>query len=422
MKAKRRQPKATQPTLAAGASLVPRDYRAFLADLKARIRAAQVRAALAVNRELIQLYWSIGRAIVHQQEQAGWGGKVIDRLARDIQDAFPGITGFSRTNVYRMRAFYLAYRPAAPIVPQPVGQLTGQRRPAKPTGTAAALERSETSIVPQPVRQSADEAVPQVVAQIPWGHNVILLERLDDPRQRLWYAQQATANGWSRTMLEHWIESDLYARQGQAVTNFQNTLPGPQSDLAQQLLKDPYNFDFLTLHAQAMERELEEGLLDHLTRFLLELGEGFAFVGRQVHLEVEGRDFYIDLLFYHLTLRCFVTIDLKAREFEPEFAGKMNFYLSAVDDRFRQEHDQPSIGLILCKKHSRVIAEYALRHLERPVGVARYVTKLTERLPKELAGRLPTVKEIEAELTQPDRGTRRRGHRGKESGRARQRG
>lgn len=389
--------------------VVPGDYRAFLDDLKARIRSAQVRAALAVNRELIQLYWSIGQAIVHKQEQEGWGGKVIDRLAKDIQGDLPGIAGFSRANIYRMRAFYLAYRPASPIVAQPVRQLACRPRPAKDGGSVPATKQSETQIVAQPVRQSADETVPQIVGQIPWGHNVVLLERLSGLTQRLWYAQQATANGWSRTMLEHWIESDLYARQGKAVTNFKTTLPAPQSDLAQQLLKDPYNFDFLTLHTEAMERELEEGLLEHITRFLLELGEGFAFVGRQVHLEVDGRDFYIDLLFYHLTLRCFVTIDLKTREFEPEFAGKMNFYLSAVDDRFRQAQDQPSVGLILCKKRSRVIAEYALRHLERPVGVARYVTRLTERLPRELAGKLPTVKEIEVELTGVSRHKRGRG-------------
>ena len=237
------------------------------------------------------------------------------------------------------------------------------------------------------------------MAELPWGHNVVLLEKLRTTDQRLWYAQQAIANGWSRNMLEHWIESDLYARQGKAITNFKAALPAPQSDLAQQVIKDPYNFDFLTLHSQAAERELEEGLLEHVTRFLLELGEGFAFVGRQVHLEVDGEDFYIDLLFYHLHLRCFVVIDLKSGQFKPEYAGKMNFYLSAVDDQRRTPDDAPSIGLILCKTRSKVIAEYALRHLQRPVGVARYVTKLTERLPRELAGKLPSVRQIEAELT-----------------------
>jgi predicted nuclease of restriction endonuclease-like (RecB) superfamily len=354
---------------------LPAGYPAFLEDIKGRIRAAQIKASLSVNRELIELYWGIGRDLVCRQHVEGWGARVIDRLADDLQRAFPGLGGFSRTNVYRMRAFFLAYGTAAPMVPQAVGQLPGE-------------------FVPQAVGQSP----PQPVAEIPWGHNVVLVEQLKDPLQRLWYAQQIVANGWSRSMLEHWIESDLYARQGRAVTNFQATLPAPHSDLATQLVKDPYNFDFLTLRTDAAERELEQGLLDHIRKFLLELGAGFAFVGQQVHLEVEGEDFYIDLLFYHLRLRCFVVIDLKARPFKPEFAGKMNFYLSAVDDLLRHPDDKPSIGLILCKSRERTVAEYALRDLAKPVGVARYVTKLVASLPDELKGSLPTVEQLEAEL------------------------
>lgn len=237
------------------------------------------------------------------------------------------------------------------------------------------------------------------MASLPWFHNVVLVEQVSDPVVRRWYAEQAIANGWSRSVLEHWIESDLHSRQGKAVTNFKTALPPPQSDLAEQVIKDPYHFGFLTLHARACERQLEEGLTGQITRFLLELGAGFAFVGRQVHFEVDGEDFYLDLLFYHLHLRCFVVVDLKTRRFEPEFAGKMNFYLSAVDDRMRKPDDAPSIGLILCKTRSRIIAEYALRHLQRPVGAARYVTRLTEKLPRELADQLPTVRQIEAELS-----------------------
>jgi predicted nuclease of restriction endonuclease-like (RecB) superfamily len=200
-------------------------------------------------------------------------------------------------------------------------------------------------------------------------------------------------------MLIHWIESDLHQRQGTAVTNFKSALPAPQSDLAQQLLKDPYNFGFLTLAPDAAERDLELGLVDQITRFLIELGAGFAYVGRQVPITVDGEDFFLDLLFYHLHLRCFFVIDLKTGNFQPEFAGKMNFYLSAVDDQMRKEHDAPSIGLILCKTRSKVIAEYALRHLTRPVGVARYETKLTEKLPRALAAQLPSVKQLEQKLS-----------------------
>ncbi|MCE9554598.1 MAG: PDDEXK nuclease domain-containing protein [Planctomycetes bacterium] len=393
MKSKGKQSPDSDSTGVVRSGAIPADYRALLDNLKVRIRSAQVRAALSVNRELIQLYWDIGRAITVKQEAESWGTKVIERLASDLQREFPGIAGFSRANIYRMRAFYLAYRSPKPIVAQPARQIAGKTVPP-PVG-----QPDNSLIVSQPARQLNTDAPPELIASLPWFHNVVLLENIKEPAARSWYAQQAVAHGWSRYMLEHWIESDLYARQGKAVTNFSATMPPAQSDLAQQIVKDPYSFDFLTLHAEAMERELEEGLLDHITRFLLELGEGFAFVGRQVHLEVDGEDFYIDLLFYHLHLRCFVVIDLKTGRFKPEYAGKMNFYLSAVDDQMRKPGDVPTIGLILCKTRSRVIAEYALRHLQRPVGVARYVTKLIERLPGELADKLPTVQQIERELS-----------------------
>ncbi len=243
--------------------------------------------------------------------------------------------------------------------------------------------------------------LPQAVSEIPWGHNIVLLQKLKDPAVRLWYARQTVENGWSRAMLTHWIESGLQERQGKAVTNFKAALPAPQSDLAAEAVRDPYNFDFLTLRTDAAERDLEHGLIDHIRKFLLELGAGFAFVGRQVHLEVDGEDFYLDLLFYHLRLRCYVVIDLKARPFQPEHAGKMNFYLSAVDDLLRHPDDKPSIGIILCKTRSRVIAEYALRDLAKPVGVARYKTRLVEDLPDNLKGELPSVEQIQTELASP---------------------
>ena len=395
---------------------IPTGYAELLDEIKGRIRSAQIKAALSVNRELIGLYWSIGRDIVQRQRREGWGAKVIDGLAADLRLEFPEMSGLSRTNVYRMRAFYLAYEPEGEIVPQPVGQLA-----EKGDSTKSRLARqAAASIVPQPVgqlvrgsRPSLSTAIPaqpareldapilpQPVAEIPWGHNVDLIEKLKDHDQRLWYARQTTANGWSRTMLLQWIESDLFARQGKAVTNFQRTLPAPQSDLAQQLLKDPYNFDFLTLATDAHEREAEAGLITHIRRFLLELGVGFAFVGQQYPLEVGGEDFSIDLLFYHCRLHCYFVIDLKMRSFEPEHAGKMSFYLSAVDELLRDPAvDQPTLGLILCRDKNRLIAEYALRDIHKPIGVAGWETKLVESLPKNLRGSLPTIEELEAELS-----------------------
>jgi predicted nuclease of restriction endonuclease-like (RecB) superfamily len=253
------------------------------------------------------------------------------------------------------------------------------------------------------VGQNAVE-LPPGVASLPWGHNVVLLEQLKNDSERLWYAQAAAEHGWSRAMLVTWIESDLHKRKGKAVTNFERTLPAPQSDLARETLKDPYSFDFLTLRDKALEAELEEGLLAHIQKFLLELGAGFAFVGQQVHLEVGGEDFYIDLLFYHLKLRCYVVLDLKMTAFKPEYAGKMNFYLSAVDDLLRHPEDKASIGIILCKGKNKVVAEYALRDVSKPVGVTSFVTKLVESLPATYKGSLPSPKELEAELSKDPSG------------------
>jgi len=350
---------------------LPADYAATLEDIKRRIGTAQIKAALSVNRELIQLYWDIGGIIVQRQRVEGWGKSVVERLAADLQKEFPGVGGFSAQNIWKMRGFYLAWTDQARNLSQAVSE----------TGVDSNLS--------QLVREIDGRNMPQSVAEIPWGHNTELIFKLKDPLQRLWYARQAIANGWSRSMLLHWIESDLYARQGKAVTNFTTALPAPQSDLAAEIIRDPYNFDFLTLRADAAERELEQGLLGHIRKFLSELGAGFAFVGQQCHLEVDGEDFYLDLLFYHLRLRCYIVFDLKVGPFKPEYVGKMNFYLSVVDDQLRHPDDKPSIGIILCKTRSRVIAEYALRGLAKPVGISRYVTKLVETLPVELKGSLP---------------------------------
>ena len=384
-------------------SALPAGYGALLTDLKARVRAAQLRAAVAVNRELIALYWDIGRVVVEQQKQHKWGDGVIDRLSRDLAKEFPQMAGFSRFNLYRMRTFFLAYSGADAIVAQPVLQLPGAAKSQQPIG------ESNPQILSQAVRELPGQKLsspvsqfivspPEPVASLPWGHNVLLLQKLASVSERFWYARKTVEHGWSRAVLTHHIETQLHKREGKAVTNFQNTLPPVQSDLASQTLKDPYNFDFLTLRSDAHERDLEQGLLDHIQKFLLELGVGFAFVGRQHHMEIGGQDYYLDLLFYHLRLRCYVVIDLKMKAFEPEFAGKMNFYLSAVDDQLRHADDKPSIGLLLCKERDHLTVEYALRDLKKPIGVAQWQTKLVESLPKNLKGNLPTVEAIEAEL------------------------
>ncbi len=320
---------------------------------------------LSVSQELLHLYWLIGRDIVLRQGREGWGRSVIDRLSKDLAAEFPGSEGFSATNLSRMRAFYLAYPEAAAISAQVVPKFDEPNLPAS-------------------------------VPILPWGHHVVLLFKIKHPEIRRWYAAATIEYGWSRSVLIHQIESRLYERQGQAITNFSATLPSAQSDLAQQALKDPYNFDFLTLRQDAHERDIELALTENIRRFLLELGVGFAFVGNQYHLKVGHNDFYIDLLFYHLKLRCFVIIDLKTDEFKPEYAGKLNFYLSAVDDLLRHPDDASSIGIVLCKSNDRVVAEYALRDMSKPMGVATY---LTGAIPEQFKGSLPDIAELEATLS-----------------------
>ena len=332
--------------------VVPAGYAELLSAVKVRLQSAQVRATVAVNAELVRLYWSIGSDILRRQAEEGWGAKVIDRLAADLGRAFPEMKGFSARNLKYMRAFAEAY---------------------------------------------PDESIVQeVLAQITWYHHIALLDKVKGRDERLWYARQAIQHGWSRNVLVHHIGTGLHHRQGHALTNFDRALPAPQSDLARGLLKDPYVFDFLSLGADARERDLERGLLEHIRKFLLELGTGFAFVGSQYHLAVGDQDFYIDLLFYHLQLRCFVVIDLKMGSFKPEYAGKMNFYLSVVDDHLRHPTDEPSIGIILCKDRDRVIVEYALRDVTKPIGVAAH--RLLETLPEQLEASLPSADLLTAEL------------------------
>ena len=331
---------------------LPAGYAKLLADLKKRIRNARVRVAISANRELILLYWEIGRMVLKRQKEEGWGSKVIDRLAKDLKQEFPDMKGFSSRNLKYMRAFAEAY----------------------------------------PDRKF----VQQAAAQIPWFHHCTILDKVKTHAERTWYIQQTIEYGWSRNVLVHQIEGDLYHRKGKAITNFNRTLPSPQSDLAQEVLKNPYVFDFLGLTEDIRERELEKQLISRIRDFLLELGVGFAFVGSQVHIEVGGEDFYLDLLFYHLKLRCYVVIELKTSTFKPEYAGKMNFYLSAVDDLLRHPDDKPSIGIILCKSRNKIIVEYALRDTTKPIGVSSY--RLTRALPEDIKGSLPSVEDLEREL------------------------
>lgn len=341
-----------EPDKPANLSTPPEGYADWLADLKTRIHGAQQRATLALNRELVLLYWQIGRDILTRQAQQGWGAKVIERLAQDLRTTFPDMKGFSPRNLKYMRAFAEAW--------------------------------------------PDEEFVQAVLAQLPWYHQLALLDKLPDPETRRWYATKAIEHNWSRNILVMQIETGLMARSGNAITNFEAKLPGPQSDLARESLKDPYRFDFLGLTAEAQERDIESALVKHVTEFLLELGAGFAFVGRQVLLDVGGDEFFIDLLFYHLKLRCYVVIELKAGKFKPEHLGQLGFYLTAVDRQIKSEHDNPTIGLLLCKTKNKIVAEYALGDKTQPMGIAEY--KLPETLPAELQTSLPSIEQIEREL------------------------
>jgi predicted nuclease of restriction endonuclease-like (RecB) superfamily len=334
--------------------LLPEGYAEFLLDLKRRIKESQLKAAISANTELILLYWDIGKEILERQDKEGWGAKIIDRLSTDLKQEFPRMKGFSPRNLKYMRAFAQNY----------------------------------------PER----EFVQEVFAQITWYHNIAVFEKIKEPAEREWYIHKIVEHGWSRNILVHQIESGLYHRQGKGISNFSRTLPSPQSDLARQTLKDPYLFDFLMLESDAEEREIERQLTYHITKFLLELGAGFAFIGQQYPIEVSGNDYYIDLLFYHLKLRCYVVIELKGGKFKPEYAGKLNFYLSAVDDLVKDEKDNPSIGIILCKTKDKVLAEYSLRDINKPIGVSDY--QLTHAVPEELKSSLPSVEELESELAQ----------------------
>lgn len=356
-----------------------KEYRDWIVSIQSRVQASQIKAAVAVNYAMLELYWYLGEQIIERQEAAKWGDGFLQQMSKDLSSEFPGIKGFSYRNLRSIRQWVSFWNQ-----PDSIGK--------------QAASKSDPNWK-QVVAKLAPDAK-RLVSQIPWGHNILLLQKLDHPADALFYVQKTIENNWSRAVLTHQIESGLHLREGKAIDNFDATLPEPESDLARQLLRDPYNFDFLTLTKRHNERELEDGLIDHLTKFLLELGAGFAFVGRQYKINVDGDDYSIDLLFYHLHLHCYIVIDLKVVKFKPEFAGKMNFYISAVDSQVRTETDGPTLGILICKSKSDIKVEYSLRGQTKPIGVSEY--QITEHLPDDLRSSLPTIEQIEAELGEMD--------------------
>ena len=332
------------------------DYKKWLADLKLKVRTVQIKAAIVVNSEMLHFYWELGADIVVKQVESNWGDRFLTNLSRDLMNEFPDIKGFSKRNLELIRQWYLFYNDKSAIAKQAVSQLV----------------------------------------HIPWGHNLAIIAKCKSLEEAIYYVQNTKLHNWSRSVLVHQIESKLFQREGKAITNFTHSLPAVQSDLAEQTLKDPYVFDFLAMTKDYTERDLEKGLIDHISHFLLELGAGFAYIGRQVPLQVGTKEFFIDLLLYHTYLHCYVVVELKAVDFEPEHTGKLNFYIKAVDEKLRREGDSPTIGILLCKSKDKLVAEYALSDIHKPMGISEY--QLTQSLPKNLKSSLPSVEDIESEL------------------------
>ncbi len=343
-----------------------KNYVNWLKELKSKIQNVQLKAAVSVNKELLLFYWSLGEEIIIRQENSKWGEGFIKQLSRDLSSFFPDMRGFSEANLHYIRRWFLFYN----------GEITN-------SGTSCA--RISQKII-------------SLLIQIPWGHNRVIITKCKTTKEALFYVKNTIKHNWSRSVLEHQIESGLWQREGAAITNFSETLPRNQSDLAKEVLKDPYIFDFLSLSKEHNERDLELGLIKHITSFLLELGAGFAFIGRQFQLQVGERNFFIDLLFYHAILHCYVVIELKTGEFEPEYAGKLNFYLKAVDEHLKSDGDEATIGILLCKNKDKLVAEYSLSDIHKPIGVSEY--QLTQSLPESLKTILPSIEDLETEFTE----------------------
>lgn len=332
-------------------------YTDFINQIKNQIQASQTKAAISVNKEMLKLYWFIGSEIVEKQKNSNWGDGFIKQVSEDLKNEFLNIKGFSVTNLKYMKKWYLFFSKSPQLV---------------------------------------DDLQSMPFLQIPWGHNREIITKLKSQNEALFYVAKTIENNWSRNVLTHQIEAELFQREGKAITNFETNLPAYQSDLAKQILKDPYNFDFLTINEKYNERELEKAITSDITNFLLELGTGFSYIGKQYKLTVDNNDFYIDLLFYHVKLHSYVVVELKTGNFKPEFAGKLNFYVSAVDDMLKTELDKPTIGILICKEKSKTIVEYALKDISKPIGVSQYV--LSKYLPKEYKQALPSIEQIEKEI------------------------
>jgi predicted nuclease of restriction endonuclease-like (RecB) superfamily len=367
-------------------------YANFFAEVKTQINSSQAKAALSVNTSLIAMYWNIGEMIANNQALFEGRNNYIEQLAKDLKEEFPGIKGFSKRNLFDIRRFYLFYSVVS------VRQLVALNEFDDNFSVQQLVGLAETasSSVQQPVALNQKAAILELLAQVPWGHHLLILIKVKEPEAAIFYLNQTVEHNWSRAVLTLHIEQNLFSRQGKAINNFSLTLPEKQARIAQQILKDPYNFDFLMLEQNVQELEIEKRLTEHITKFLLELGKGFAFIGRQYNLRIGKKDYFLDLLFYHIRLRCFVVVELKAVEFEPEFAGKLNFYLSAADDLLKTDDDQPTIGILLCKSKDKVEVEYALRDINKPIGVSEFT--FSEALPEDLQKEIPTVLEFETAL------------------------
>lgn len=341
-------------------AIISSEYKSWIGELKQRIRQSQIKAAVKVNTELLQLYWGLGKDIVERQKAAQWGDGFLKQLSEDLMSEFSEMNGFSYRNIKHIRQWYVFYSQGDIIGKQLVSQLE------------------------------------QDFFSVPWGHHILIMQRCKDMNKALFYVRQVVENNWSRTVLDWQIDSNLYERQGKAISNFKNTLPAPQSDLAQQITKDPYIIDIMGIRQDMEEREIEAHLDSHISQYLLELGKGFTYYGHQVHLNVGGEDFYIDQLFYHVRLHCYVVVELKATKFKPEHIGQLNFYVAAVDRQMRMQGDNPTIGLLICKDKNDIVAEYTLRNIETPIGVSS--VEIYDQLTADYKSSLPTIEEIEAQL------------------------
>lgn len=372
---------------------VSNDYKSWIVALKDKVRSSQIKAAIAVNSALIAFYWELGRMI--SEKENVWGSKLLERVAKDLKEEFPEMTGFSVRNLKYCRTFYKFYttaigQQAVALIEMPNDEAVKSSQQSN----SAVINRDESKR--EVFENKKITIVQQLVAQIPWGHNIFIFTRSNDLNEALYYVRKTMENNWSRDVLDLQIKSNLYSREGKSINNFESTLPKPLSDLANQTLKDPYIFEFLSLSEKYREKDIENQLIHHISKFLLELGKGFAYVGNQYLIKVADNEYYIDLLFYHIKLKCYIVVELKNTRFIPEFAGKLNFYLSAVDSLVKEEADNPTIGMLLCKNKNNLEVEFALRDMKKPIGVSEI--KLVESLPENLKSSLPTIEEIEREF------------------------